>query len=273
MSGGRKLNFSAPLVMGILNVTPDSFFDGGKYNSPEQAVTLAEKLLREGAAILDLGAVSTRPGSKPPSEAEEWGRLEPVLAAVRRKFPDAVLSVDTFRAGIAQKAVAAGADIINDISGGTMDKNMFATIAALDVPYVLMHIRGTPENMQDAPHYVDVVLAVKNYFIEKISALKKLRFNKIIPDPGFGFGKTLEHNYKLLHALPEFVKLGFPVMVGLSRKSMVTKLLGIGKNEALPATVALNTIALLKGAKIIRVHDVKEAIECVRIINYLGHVC
>lgn len=270
---GRTLDLSGPVVMGILNVTPDSFFDGGKYERPEDALAQAEKMLQQGATIIDLGAVSTRPGAVAPSEAEEWARLEPVLKLLREKLPNAILSVDTWRAAIAEKAVKTGAHIINDISGGTMDAAMFATIGKFGVPYILMHIQGTPETMQQDPHYDDVVKEVKLFFEERLTQLKNAGASQIILDPGFGFGKTVEHNYQLLSSLDVFVKMGHPVLAGLSRKSMTTKLLGIGKTEALNATTALNTIALQKGAKILRVHDVREAVECIRIFNYLQSIC
>lgn len=270
---GRTLDLSGPVVMGILNVTPDSFFDGGKYERPEDALAQAEKMMRQGATIIDLGAVSTRPGAVAPSEAEEWERLEPVLKLLREKLPNAILSVDTWRAAIAEKAVKTGAHIINDISGGTMDAAMFATIGKPGVPYILMHIQGTPETMQQDPHYDDVVKEVKQFFEERLTQLKNAGASQIILDPGFGFGKTVAHNYQLLSSLDVFVKMGHPVLAGLSRKSMTTKLLGIGKTEALNATTALNTIALQKGAKILRVHDVREAVECIRIFNYLQSIC
>lgn len=261
--------FEVPVVMGILNITPDSFYDGGKYDAPEAALEQAKLLYSQGATIIDIGAVSTRPGAVPPSENEEWQRLEPVLALLKKELPEVLISVDTYRSAIARKAVAAGAHIINDISGGTMDTAMFETVAELNVPYVLMHIQGNPENMQDNPQYENVVGEVKQFFEERIAQLKKLGFEKIIPDPGFGFGKTVEHNYQLLSSLDEFSAMGFPVLAGLSRKSMITKLLGVKKENALNGTTALNMIALMKGAKILRVHDVKEAVDCVKIYDVL----
>ena len=270
---GRTLDLSGPVVMGILNVTPDSFFDGGKYERPEDALAQAEKMLQQGAVIIDIGAVSTRPGAVAPLEEEEWARLEPVLNLLREKLPQAILSVDTWRAVIAEKSVNAGAHIINDISGGTMDAAMFATVGKLGVPYILMHIQGTPETMQEDPQYDDVVKEVQQFFEERLAQLHHAGAMQVILDPGFGFGKTVEHNYQLLSALGVFVQMGHPVLAGLSRKSMTTKLLGIGKTEALNATTALNTIALQKGAKILRVHDVREAVECVRIFDYLQSIC
>lgn len=271
--GTLRLDLSTPAVMGILNVTPDSFFDGGKHGTPEAALAHAGKMVKEGAAIIDIGAASTRPGAAQPAEDEEWRRLEHVIPLLREKLPQTILSVDTWRSGIAKKAVAAGAHIVNDISGGSMDEKMFATVAALNVPYVLMHIRGTPETMQQDPHYDDVVEDVRAYFTERLQQLKNLGATQIILDPGFGFGKTVEHNYKLLAAMRSFSDLGCPLLAGLSRKSMATKLLGVGKTEALNATTALNTIALQKGAHILRVHDVREAVEAVRIFSYLDKIC
>jgi dihydropteroate synthase len=267
------LDLSTPVVMGILNVTPDSFFDGGKYNSPENGLEHAIKMVSEGAKIIDIGAASSRPGAAVIQETEEWGRMEKIIPLLKEKLPDTILSVDTYRSSIAKKAVEAGVHIINDISGGTMDDKMFETIAELDVTYVLMHIQGTPETMQKNPVYENVVEEVKLFFEKNIQKLNQLGAKKIILDPGFGFGKTVEHNYQLLQALNEFVKSGFPVLAGLSRKSMITKLFGVGKNETLNGTTALNTIALQKGAKILRVHDVKEAVECVRIYSYLDTLC
>jgi dihydropteroate synthase len=266
-------NPESPVVMGILNATPDSFFDGGKYPDTEAALARARQILEEGASIIDIGGASTRPGSSQPGPQEEWERIGHVIRELKLKLPQAILSVDTFHAEVAEKAVDAGAQIVNDVSGGEMDPKMFATVARLGVPYVLMHMRGTPETMQKDPQYTDVVREVKTFFESRIEMLNRLGHQKIILDPGFGFGKTVEHNYRLLQALGEFVRLGYPVLAGFSRKSMITKLLGVGKNEALNGTTALNTIALQKGAMILRVHDVKEAVECVRIHGYLGGIC
>lgn len=256
--------------MGILNVTPDSFFDGGRYTGPQHALARAQQMVYEGASIIDLGAASTRPGAVQPSEEEEWSRLEPVLPLLAEKLPGVTISIDTYRSGIARKAVAEGARMINDISGGTLDPEMFATVAELDLPYVLMHIQGRPETMQENPQYENVVDEVAEFFREQIAKLRSRGFEKIILDPGFGFGKNLEHNYALLAAMDRFAETGFPVLAGLSRKSMITKLLGIKKDEALNGTTALNMVALSKGASILRVHDVKEAVECIRIWNQLN---
>lgn len=264
-----RLLEKGPLVMGILNITPDSFYDGGKYIVPEEALRRAVQMVEEGAAILDIGAASTRPGAVQPSETEEWSRLQPVIELLAESLPEVLLSVDTYRGGIARKAVESGAHMINDISGGTMDAAMFEMVADLDVPYILMHIQGRPETMQKNPQYADIVSEVAAFFQKQIETLKKLGHEKIILDPGFGFGKTVEHNYKLLNALDAFIKLDYPLLAGLSRKSMITKLLGIKKEDALNATTALNMVALQKGASILRVHDVKEAVECVKIYNML----
>ncbi len=262
--GNLLLDLSGPVIMGILNLTPDSFYDGGKFNSTENALLHAEKLVAEGAKIIDIGAVSTRPGAQQISANEEWERMKAVIPLMKKTFPGTVLSVDTYRSEIAVKAIAAGAHIINDISGGTMDDKMFETIAELNVPYVLMHIKGTPETMQKNPEYENVVEEVKQFFEERIAKLNALGVKQIILDPGFGFGKTLEHNYQLLNSLEVFTGMGLPVLAGLSRKSMITKLYGGEKQEALTGTIEVNKIALQKGVKILRVHDVKEAVELIR---------
>jgi dihydropteroate synthase len=260
---------SSPLVMGILNSTPDSFFDGGKYTTEEDWILRAEQMIDEGADIIDIGACSTRPGAKDVSETEESERLIPVIRSVRKNFPEILISVDTFRASIAEKAVEAGASMINDISGGTMDEKMFATVAKLQVPYVLMHIQGRPQTMQLNPHYENVTQEVYDYFEEKINALKKLGFDKIILDPGFGFGKNVEHNFQLLKNLEKFQSFDFPILVGFSRKSMINKVLNTKPENALNGTTILNTIAIEKGATILRVHDVKEAKEVVKMCTQL----
>jgi len=260
---------SKPLVMGILNITPDSFFDGGKYIKEADYIKQTEKMILEGADIIDIGAYSSRPGAKNISEEEEFKRLKNVIPTIKKQFPEIILSVDTFRAIIAQQTYDLGVDIINDISGGTMDKTMFETIAKIKTPYVLMHIQGTPQTMQANPNYNNVTNEVHNFFETQIKKLNDLGVKNIIVDPGFGFGKTLEHNYELLSNLEKFSNFKTPVLVGLSRKSMISKLLNIDKSEALNGTTVLNTIALMKGAKILRVHDVKEAKEVIRIYNAL----
>lgn len=262
---GRLVNLSTPRVMGIVNLTPDSFFDGGKLGDMDSILHLAEKYLNEGATFLDLGAVSTRPKAADVSQDEELQRLMPALEAVRTAFPEAVISVDTFRAHVAREAVQAGADIINDISGGALDEHMFDTVAALQVPYVLMHMQGTPQTMQADPVYGDVVREVLDSLIGRAYALRQRGLHDIIIDPGFGFGKTLEHNFALLRNLDQFCNTGYPILAGISRKSMVNRVLGTKPENALNGTTVLNTIALLKGVSILRVHDVKEAVEAVKL--------
>lgn len=263
---------SPPLIMGILNVTPDSFFDGGEFTSEIQWLEHTQQMIDEGADIIDIGAYSTRPGANNVSEKEELELLINVIKSVRKQFPEVLISADTFRASIALKAIDAGANIINDISGGTMDEMMFSTIAKLKVPYILMHIQGTPKTMQEKPQYENVTDEVFTFFTSKLKELKDLGVSKVIIDPGFGFGKTLEHNYLLLENLEKFNSIGSPVLVGFSRKSMVCKLLKVKPEEALNGTSVLNTIALEKGAKILRVHDIKEAREAVMIVEYLKKV-
>lgn len=262
--------------MGILNVTPDSFFDGGKYFSlslggraGEGAFLLhAEKMIVEGVDIIDIGACSTRPNANEVSEEEELKRLIPAIKLVRKKFHDVIISADTFRSNVAEEAVNAGADMINDISGGSMDEKMFEIIGKIKVPYVLMHIQGTPQTMQANPQYKNVVQEVKEYFREKIKKLKGFKAEQIILDVGFGFGKTVEHNYTLLKHLAEFKEFGFPILAGISRKSIINNVLRTTPETALNGTTAANTIALMNGANILRVHDVKEAIEAVKIFTF-----
>lgn len=254
--------------MGIVNITPDSFYDGNKYGDLSDILRDTEEKIKQGATIIDVGAASSRPGSNAISEDEEWKRLELPLKEIRKNFPDVFISIDTYRSKIAEKAAELGADIINDISGGNLDENMFATVAKLDLPYILMHMKGVPSNMQNAPQYSDVVKEVIDYFSDSVSSLKKKGFQKIILDPGFGFGKVLSHNYKLLAAIPEIGELGFPVLAGLSRKSMINKVIGTDPVSALNGTTVLNSIALLNGAKILRVHDVMEAKQAIELVNY-----
>lgn len=260
---------ASPLVMGILNVTPDSFYDGGQYTSEDLWLERVGKMMEEGADIIDIGAYSTRPGAVHISAEEEGERLIKVVKSLKKNFPRVVISADTFRAGVAELAVGAGAHLINDISGGTMDKAMFTTIAKLDVPYVLMHIQGTPQTMQIQPQYKDVTKEILAFFTLKKAELNNLGVTRIILDPGFGFGKLLEHNYRLLQTLDDFHVLQLPILVGFSRKSMVNKLLNIKAADALNGTTVLNTIALQKGAGILRVHDVRQAREAILIMDYL----
>lgn len=264
----RSLDFTQPRIMGILNISPDSFYDGGRYSEPFSAIKQAERMISEGATIIDLGAVSTRPGAKEVGIDEEWGRIFEILPFLRKQFPETIISVDTYRSGIARNAVNEGADIINDISGGQMDNKMFETVAELKIPFIMMHLQGTPQTMQIKPEYADVVAEVSQFFKKNLQTLATMgKTGNIILDPGFGFGKTIEHNYKLLNNLDEFKKHGCPLLVGVSRKSMIYRLLGIGPDDALNGTTVVNTIALLKGVDILRVHDVKEAAEAVRIVG------
>jgi dihydropteroate synthase len=266
----KTLDLSTPVVMGILNLTPDSFYDGGRNEDLSTAVQRAGKMIEEGAAIIDIGAVSTRPNATEVSAEEEWGRLKDVLKELRMQFPGTILSVDTYRASIARHAADFGADMINDISGGQFDELMFETIAELGLPYVMMHIQESPATMQQNPVYNDVVDEISKFFKTRLSQLASLGKNEnIILDPGFGFGKTVGHNYELLRRFSEFKNIGCPLLAGLSRKSMINKVLEIKPEQALNGTTVLNTIALLAGANILRVHDVKEAVQAVKLVGYI----
>lgn len=253
--------------MGILNITPDSFYDGGRHNTVDTALEMSEKLLAAGADILDIGAYSSRPGAADVSADEELGRLLPVIGAIVNRFPGAILSIDTFRADVAQASIAAGAHLINDISGGTLDSGMFAMIAKLQVPYILMHMRGTPNTMQRLTDYENVVQDVNLFFGKQVAALRELGVRDIILDPGFGFAKTLEQNYELLRHLDVLHLHGLPILGAISRKSMIYKKLGIKAEEALNGTTVLNTMLLLKGVQILRVHDVKAAKEAIALLR------
>ncbi|KAA6338121.1 Dihydropteroate synthase [termite gut metagenome] len=270
---GHLIDLSVPQVMGILNVTPDSFYDGSRMQTETEIARRAKQILDEGASIIDIGAYSSRPNAEHITAKEEMNRLRKGLEIVNRNHPGAIISVDTFRAEVAENCVRDyGVAIINDISGGEMDKQMFDTVARLNVPYILTHIKGTPQNMQKEPHYDNVIKEVFIYFAETVQALYSLGVKDIILDPGFGFGKTLEHNYKLMSRLEDFNMFELPVLVGISRKSMITGLLGNTPQEALNGTTVLNTIALMKGVHIIRVHDVKEAVEAVKIVENMKKV-
>ncbi|WP_026777049.1 dihydropteroate synthase [Polaribacter sp. Hel_I_88] len=264
---GTLVDLSSPKVMGILNITPDSFYDGGKYKDESAILTQVEKMLFEGATFIDVGAYSSRPGAKHIAEVEELQRILPVIDLLIKNFPEIILSVDTFRSKVAIETVNAGAAIINDISGGKMDANMFETVANLQVPYVLMHMLGTPQNMQKNPVYKDVVEEIISFFAAQIFKLHQLKLNDVIIDVGFGFGKTVAHNFDILKNLSLFKNLDTPILAGVSRKSMLYKTLDISAKEALNATTSANTIALLNGANILRVHDVKEAVEAVKIVE------
>ena len=266
------LDVNMPLVMGILNVTPDSFFDGGKFNDQTNIVNQVERMLADGAAIIDIGAVSSKPGAELVSEEEEIARLIPAVNLIHKEFPHAVLSVDTFRSSVAMLAIEKGASIINDISAGAVDKNMFAAIASLQVPYLIMHMQGTPQTMQLNPVYKNVTLEVMQFFVQQLKVLRGLGVKDVLIDPGFGFGKTTEHNYKLLQDLKSFQLFDCPVVVGVSRKGMINKVIDTKPEEALNGTTAVNTIALMNGANILRVHDVKEAVEAIKIVNKLNKV-
>ncbi len=264
---GELIDLSQPVVMGILNITPDSFFDGGQYETEKEIVLRCEEIITEGGKVIDIGAYSSRPGAADITEAEEWRRIANALKIIRKSFPDAYLSLDTFRSEIAKRAVMEyGVDIINDISGGRADEKMFETIAELNVPYVLMHMQGTPQNMQNNPQYNDVVADISMFFAKKVNLLHSLGVNDIILDPGFGFGKALQHNYTILARLKELQLHNLPLCIGVSRKSMIHKLLGISADDSLNGTTVLNTIALTNGANILRVHDVKEAVESIKLV-------
>lgn len=264
---GHLIDLDRPRAMGILNLTPDSFYDGGKYKSAGDIIKQVEKMLNEGATFIDIGAYSSRPKAKHISQDEELSRLLPVLELVMKEFPHALISIDTFRSHVADKAIASGACMINDISGGALDEDMFATIAKLQVPYILMHMVGTPQTMQQNIQYENLIKDIIFYFSQKVFALRKLGVNDIILDPGFGFSKTLDQNYELLQKLELFSGINLPVLAGLSRKSMLYKLLDLDANRALNATTSVNTIALMKGATILRVHDVQEAMETITIFE------
>lgn len=265
---GRLLDLSKPVVMGILNVTPDSFFDGGKYKTEKKVVKRAEEILEQGGTIIDIGAVSTQPGSEGISTKDEIERLLPAAKAVKRAFPDAFVSIDTYRSWVALKVIEeCGPCIVNDVSGGNFDPHMFDTIGKLSVPYILMHMLGTPLKMQENPSYDDIIRDISMFFTNQVKQLTKAGVKDVIIDPGFGFGKNLEHNYELLNRLDAFKVFQLPVMVGVSRKSMIYKLLGTTADVALNGTSVVNTLALMGGADILRVHDVREAVEAVRILN------
>jgi len=264
-AGGKLIDLSTPKVMGIINLTPDSFYAGSRKQSVDEALLQASKMLSEGAAFLDIGAYSSRPGAADISVEEEMDRLLPVVKAIVDAYPDAVLSIDTFRSQIAEAAIKVGAHIINDISGGQLDDAMFATVARLQVPYILMHMKGTPQNMNQQAQYENIFDEVFDYFVDKYDQLKQLGVKDVIIDPGFGFAKKTEHSYALMNRLQDFSSLQLPVLVGISRKNMIYKTLGIIAADALNGTTALNTIALTKGANILRVHDVREAVEAVKV--------
>ena len=267
---GKLIDLSEPKVMGILNITPDSFYDGGKFTEETKILKQAEKMLKEGATFIDIGGCSTRPGAKDISEEEEKKRVLPAIEAILINFPQIIISVDTFRSSIAKIAVEAGAAMVNDISGGSLDKKMPEVVASLQVPYILMHMQGTPQTMASLANYENLLKEMIDYFHQKINVFQALGVKDIIIDPGFGFAKTIDHNFELLRKLEYLRILEKPMLVGLSRKSTIWKSLAIKPEEALNGTTSLNTVALLKGASILRVHDVKEAVEVVKLIKLMG---
>ncbi len=264
---GNLIDLTTPKVMGILNVTPDSFYDGGRFSSDTIILNQVEKMLNEGATFIDVGGQTTKPTANLISAEEELKRVIPVVESILKKFPESILSIDTFYAKVAEESVKAGAALINDVSAGNLDENMLPTIAKLQVPYIMMHMRGTPQTMQQLTQYDDLLKEVMFYFSEKINVARSLGINDLIVDPGFGFAKTVEQNFELFSKLELFQMLELPVLVGISRKSMIYKTLETTPENALNGTTVLNTLALSKGANILRVHDVKEAVECVKLLN------
>lgn len=267
---GQLIDLSIPKVMGILNVTPNSFFDGGKYKNEEEIISQVGKMLSEGATFIDIGAYSSKPSAEFVTETEEIKRIVPVIELILKHFPEALLSIDTFRAEVAKASIESGAAIINDIAAGELDAKMFDVIAAYNVPYIMMHMRGNPQTMQTLTQYDDIVKEMLFYFSEKVKKARSLGINDLILDPGFGFAKTTDQNYEVLQKMELFNSLELPVLAGVSRKSMIYKTLGNSAQEALNGTTVLNTIALTKGAKILRVHDVKEVVECVTLFGKMN---
>ena len=267
---GHLIDLSSPKVMGILNITPDSFYDGGKHNSEKAIIKHVEQMLLEGATFIDIGAYSSKPGADFVSEDEELARILPIITRVLKEFPEALLSIDTFRSRVAKECIQMGAALINDISAGKLDDTMLNTVADLHAPYIMMHMRGTPQTMQKQTVYNNLVKDILFYFSERIAAARQIGIVDMIIDPGFGFAKTLEQNFELLNQLELFNMLELPLLVGVSRKSMIYKTLQNSASEALNGTTALNTIALQKGANILRVHDVKEAIETIKLVQSLN---
>lgn len=267
---GQLIDLSTPKVMGILNVTPNSFFDGGKYKNENEILSQVEKMLLNGAAFIDLGAYSSKPSAEFVSEEEEISRIVPAIDLILKNFPETILSIDTFRAEVAKASIESGAAIINDIAAGNLDEKMFEIIAKYNVPYIMMHMRGNPQTMQTLTNYDDIVKEMLFYFSERIAKARTFGINDLIIDPGFGFAKTLEQNYEVFQKMELFNMLELPLLVGISRKSMISKALDINTENALNGTTVLNALALTKGAKILRVHDVKEAMECVTLFNKIN---
>ena len=267
---GQLVDLTLPKVMGILNVTPNSFFDGGRYNNDSEILSQVEKMLLNGATFIDIGAYSSKPSAEFVSEEEELQRIVPIVNLIMEHFPDTLISIDTFRSEVAKACIENGAAIINDISAGNLDAKMLETIAKYNVPYIMMHMRGTPQTMQTMTNYDNIIKEILFYFSERIAKARSLGINDLIVDPGFGFAKTLEQNYEVLQKMELFQMLELPLLAGVSRKSMIYKTLHSSPEEALNGSTVLNTIALTKGAKILRVHDVKEAMECVTLFNKIN---
>jgi dihydropteroate synthase len=264
---GKIIDLSTPRIMGILNVTPDSFYDGGFYNRESDLIKQAEKMILDGADFIDIGGYSSRPGAQDISIEEEWSRVKPAIQSIKKEFPSALLSIDTFRSQVARQAIGEGCDIINDVSAGQLDTDMFRTISALQVPYIIMHMRGTPQTMKQLVHYDNLLVEIIDYFHRIIYQLNQSGIKDVLVDPGFGFAKTADQNFELLNRLEQLHVLGKPLLIGLSRKSMIWKTLNITPEFSLNGTTSLNTIALLKGASILRVHDVKEAKETISLLD------
>tara|TARA_B110000008_G_scaffold74285_1_gene75371 strand:+ start:325 stop:1149 length:825 start_codon:yes stop_codon:yes gene_type:complete len=265
----RLLDLSSPIIMGILNVTSDSFYDGGFYDNQKKVLDQVEKMINDGASIIDIGGYSSRPGADNISPDIELARVLPIVKLIKERFSKILISIDTFRSEVAKQCVENGADIINDISGGSLDSKMFETVAKLNVPYIIMHMRGNPSNMMDKTDYENIIEEIKNYFSKKIELAKSFGINDIIIDPGFGFSKTTKQNFDILKNLTSLNNLDKPLLVGVSRKSMIYKTLNLSPIDSLNGSTVLHTISLLKGANIIRTHDVKEANECIRLVNEL----
>jgi len=267
---GKLISLERPKIMGILNITPDSFFDGGKYKDEASVLNQVDKMLNEGATFIDVGAYSSRPGAKEVDEDTELKRITPIVSLIINKFPDVILSIDTFRSNVAKACIENGAAIVNDISAGLHDDNMLSTVAKLNVPYIMMHMRGTPKNMQQQTDYKDILKEVLFYFSERLAAAKALGVKDIIIDPGFGFAKNLEQNFELLKQMEVMSIIEHPLLAGISRKSMIYKTLDVTADQALNGTTALHMACLQKGTKILRVHDVKEAVECTKLYEQLN---
>lgn len=268
---GTLIDLSKPKVMGILNVTPDSFFDGGIFKNENGIITNVQKMLNDGATFIDVGGYSSRPGAEFVSEEEELNRVVPIIKLLISHFSDILISVDTFRSEVALQAIEAGATIINDISAGLLDENMIPVVAKLQVPYIMMHMRGTPQTMQNLTDYTDLIKEINFYFSERIAKARSFGINDIVLDPGFGFAKTIDQNFELLQKLEVLQLAGLPILAGISRKSMIYKALGTTPENALNGTTFLHAFCLQKGASILRVHDVKEAVECIKLMSQFGN--